>query len=78
MTKEIGRIDMDATAKWNAIRNTSWVSDDGRDTYSGAKLAERLMKLGIAEDVAAAVDMLHGVARGQYITTGVSAYTRTW
>jgi hypothetical protein len=66
------------TDRWKSIRNTRWVSDDGRDLYSGATLAQRLMSLGLAEDVAGAVDILYGTKRGGYITTGVSAYRRTW
>ena len=72
------RIVMTQDAKWKSIRNSRWVSDDGKCTYSGAKLAKRLMEIGLAADVAAATSILFGVKRGSYITTGVSAYTRTW
>lgn len=65
-------------SKWKSIRNTRWTADDGKLVRSGAELARRLMDLGLAEDVSQATDMLYGIPRGGRITTGVSAYTRTW
>lgn len=69
---------MTPTDLWKSIRNTRWVSDDGTVTRSGAKLCERLMELGVTNDVNDAVSMLYGVKRGGGITTGVSGYMRMW
>lgn len=63
--------------KWLSIRNTRWVDSDNQ-SISGAKLAQRLMQIGLASDVHAAIDLIFNVPRKSSLATGVSGYTRVW